>query len=177
MTEHDIAGTPEGRVAERISELRDERGLSQGDLAQLCHEAGFPFSVDAIQRLERGQRRVNVNTLVGLACALNVSPLVLILPTEGGDGVELTSSVTAPGGEVYEWFVGARPAPTSERTYDPRFEPPPELSDEERVAVWSRFRMRLPYATRTFRTIRVDEINKDNVVELFRDSNREREDR
>jgi transcriptional regulator with XRE-family HTH domain len=63
-------------VGERIRETRLKRGLTQGDLAQLCGT-----SVAAISHIERGTKVPTITTLVRIADALEcrVTKLVDVL--------------------------------------------------------------------------------------------------
>jgi transcriptional regulator with XRE-family HTH domain len=63
-------------VGERIREIRLKRGLTQGDLAQLCGT-----SVAAISHIERGTKVPTITTLVRIADALEcrVTKLVDVL--------------------------------------------------------------------------------------------------
>jgi transcriptional regulator with XRE-family HTH domain len=59
-------------VRQRIRELRRERGLTQ---EELCERAGI--SVDAISRIESGNRTPSLVTIERIADALGVSPAAL----------------------------------------------------------------------------------------------------
>ena len=63
-------------VGERIREVRVARGLTQGDLAELCGT-----SIAAISHIERGTKVPTITTLVRLADALEcrVTKLVDVL--------------------------------------------------------------------------------------------------
>jgi len=63
-------------VGERIREVRVTRGLTQGDLAELCGT-----SIAAISHIERGTKVPTITTLVRLADALEckVTKLVEVL--------------------------------------------------------------------------------------------------
>ena len=57
-----------GRLADGLRRLRVNRGLTQTDIARLAH-----VSPSAISQVESGQRGLNLDTLLTLAAALNVS--------------------------------------------------------------------------------------------------------
>jgi len=63
-------------VGERIREIRLKRGLTQGDLAELCGT-----SVAAISHIERGTKVPTITTLARIADALEcrVTKLVQVL--------------------------------------------------------------------------------------------------
>ncbi|MDT0462870.1 helix-turn-helix domain-containing protein [Streptomyces gibsoniae] len=66
------------RTARTIEIVRTERGLSQRRLAARVTAVGRPMSNTMLSRIERAQRRCDVNDLVALAEALHVFVLVLL---------------------------------------------------------------------------------------------------
>ncbi|MFE2684909.1 helix-turn-helix domain-containing protein [Streptomyces mirabilis] len=66
------------RTARTIEILRTERGLAQRELAARVTAIGRPMSNTMLARIERAQRRCDIDDLVALAQALRVSPLVLL---------------------------------------------------------------------------------------------------
>lgn len=78
-------------AAETIARLRRERGWEQRDLAERVATAGRGLSASVLSKIENGSRRIDVDDLVAVAAALEVSPALLILaaparPREpGGD--------------------------------------------------------------------------------------------
>ncbi|MFF8321733.1 helix-turn-helix domain-containing protein [Streptomyces bobili] len=66
------------RTARTIEILRTERGLAQRELAARVTAIGRPMSETMLSRIERAQRRCDIDDLVALAQALLVSPLVLL---------------------------------------------------------------------------------------------------
>ncbi|WP_109750563.1 helix-turn-helix domain-containing protein [Mycolicibacterium fallax] len=100
------AGLPTQAVAENLRRLRHQRRLSVRALSSRTY--GFlrprqldgpppmdePFGIppNGISEIENGLRRVDVDDLIALAVALDVSPAVLLmpnpeLPDENGEGV------------------------------------------------------------------------------------------
>ncbi|WP_119580164.1 helix-turn-helix domain-containing protein [Streptomyces europaeiscabiei] len=65
-------------AARTIEILRTERGLSQRQLAGRVTALGHPMSNTTLSRIERIQRRCDVDDLIATAEALLVSPLVLL---------------------------------------------------------------------------------------------------
>ncbi|WGH91435.1 helix-turn-helix transcriptional regulator [Auritidibacter ignavus] len=63
----------EQRVAERVRELREAKGLSYHALAAQMKAVGCEIYPSAIQKTEKAGRRITVDELVGYARALNVS--------------------------------------------------------------------------------------------------------
>ncbi|MFJ7205247.1 helix-turn-helix domain-containing protein [Streptomyces sp. NPDC098789] len=69
------------RTAGAIERLRTARGFAQRELADRVTALGRPMSNTMLSRIERTQRRCDVDDLVVLAAALGVSPLALLHPT------------------------------------------------------------------------------------------------
>lgn len=136
MATDDLNDTPEDIVARRVRELRVERGLSLSGLAQASTEAGFPLTKSILHKIEKGELRVNLNTVDGLAAVLGVSPLVLQLPADADTWVRVAGAKMTRAAALYEWMVGARPAPTSG-----------DVTSKARSSARIRFRKYLPYAS------------------------------
>ena len=66
------------RTARAIEIIRTERGLSQRQLARRVTALGHPMSNTMLSRIERVQRRCDIDDLVALAEALHVAPPVLL---------------------------------------------------------------------------------------------------
>ncbi|WP_234042549.1 helix-turn-helix domain-containing protein [Streptomyces marianii] len=71
-------GEAGGRVASQVTALRQRRGWDQRALAQRVTDAGRPMSPSVLGKVETAARRVDVDDLVALAAALEVSPAVLL---------------------------------------------------------------------------------------------------
>ena len=71
-------GTAGIRAARTIEILRTERGLAQRELAARVTALGRPMTNTMLSRIERAQRRCDIDDLVALAQALRVSPLALL---------------------------------------------------------------------------------------------------
>lgn len=69
------------RAARTIEILRTERGLAQRELAARVTAIGRPMTNTMLSRIERAQRRCDIDDLVVLAQALRISPLALLLET------------------------------------------------------------------------------------------------
>ncbi|MDF3144849.1 MULTISPECIES: helix-turn-helix transcriptional regulator [unclassified Streptomyces] len=66
------------RAARTIEILRTERGLAQRELAARVTALGRPMTNTMLSRIERAQRRCDIDDLVALAQALRVPPLTLL---------------------------------------------------------------------------------------------------
>lgn len=111
-----IAGPTSQRVAKNVMEWRKARQLQQKDLSAKLREIGRPMLSTVISKIERGERRIDVDDLMALAVALDVSPLALLLPTRGKatDPCALTDSLTAPAADVWLMADGEVPLHLSE---------------------------------------------------------------
>ncbi|MCX4093604.1 DEAD/DEAH box helicase family protein [Nocardia sp. alder85J] len=100
------------RVAERLRELRAERGLTLQALATRLAELGRPVDMSALAKVEKGQRRIDVDDLIALALALDASPNWLLLPRSlpRDTLVALTPAYQTDGSEVWSWAIRDRPA-------------------------------------------------------------------
>lgn len=89
-----------------------------------------------ISKIENGERKVDVDDLVALAVALDVSPVALLLPAEPGEGgqayelgkampadVEITPRTAAPWEYAWRWAHGEIPLHTPRGEDDPSRNP------------------------------------------------------
>jgi transcriptional regulator with XRE-family HTH domain len=85
--------------------------MSAQALADRCAELGHPLDRSVIAKLEKGYRAtVTLADLLALAAALEVSPLLLLLPFgEAEDAVEALPGRTVNPAEAYEWITGQPP--------------------------------------------------------------------
>lgn len=65
----------EGRIRENLRVLRERAGLSRPQLAKLCEP---PTSYQAIEKIERGERRLTIEWVERLANALRVDVELLV---------------------------------------------------------------------------------------------------
>lgn len=89
--------------------FREKRRLGYAELSRKLAEMGRDIPPLGLRRIEAGERRVDVDDLVALALALDVSPLALLLPAD-------TSSLVAgrPPWDVesiWLWASGSRALP------------------------------------------------------------------
>ena len=67
-------------VAANVKRLREQLNLGLRALAQRLADVGRPLTHAALDKIERGTRRVDVDDLMALAAALDVSPATLLMP-------------------------------------------------------------------------------------------------
>ncbi len=109
------AGPIGAAVAQNLEQLRESQNLSYAELSRRLTELGRPIAPLGLTRIRDGQRRVDVDDLVALALALDVSPATLLLPaeTDGGRG-HADLSVTEEGGDyarrqIWNWLTARAP--------------------------------------------------------------------
>lgn len=117
----DIGPTAE-TLSRNLTRLREAKGLTFTQVSKRLADGGRSISPLAVRRIEDGERRVDVDDLMALAIALDVSPTYFLMPdTEGpGDEVIVTGrseSVTAK--KLYdflhgEYGLGGRPVRVGE---------------------------------------------------------------
>jgi len=106
-----VASTPRDRsvsldvtgqhVREAVKNLRKAAGLTH---QQVCDRAGGAISRTAISDIERGVRKVDVDDLMHLALALDVSPLDLLLPERTDPGAHpITGATPRQTRELWAW--------------------------------------------------------------------------
>jgi transcriptional regulator with XRE-family HTH domain len=71
-------------VSANVKRLRKDRNLGLRSLANKLAEAGRPLGHSAVDQIEKGTRRVDVDDLIALAAALDVSPITLLVPLVPG---------------------------------------------------------------------------------------------
>jgi len=102
-----IAEPVAARTAVNVRELRKQRGLGLAEVAALMADLGRPLSLNGLSRVERGQRRIDVDDLVALALVLDVSPVRLLLtPDASDDRISLTPKVSVPKRDAWQWASG-----------------------------------------------------------------------
>ncbi|MGW4371997.1 DEAD/DEAH box helicase family protein [Nocardia takedensis] len=98
------------RVGQRLKDVRQSRGLTLNLLATRLSDLGRPIDLSALAKIEKGQRRVDVDDLMALARALDVSPNWLLFPeTATNDRVDLTAAFSMTGREAWQWAVRDQP--------------------------------------------------------------------
>lgn len=105
-------------VARNVRQHRERQGLSTYDLARRLATAGRPIAANALSKIERAERRVDVGDLMVLAVVLNIAPASLLLPPDDSPStvVELLPGRAPDGGEVrmtaerlWDWADGQQP--------------------------------------------------------------------
>jgi transcriptional regulator with XRE-family HTH domain len=103
-------GPTSRRAARNLKELRGR--IPVRELSQRLEELGQPILPSGITKIEQGRRRVDVDDLVALAIALNVSPNRLLLDPESDDEeLLLTDGVTCSRKQAWNWATGSESLP------------------------------------------------------------------
>lgn len=102
------------RLSKRVQDLRQARGLTLGTLARRLGELGRPIDLSALAKVEKGQRRVDVDDLVALARVLDVSPNWLLLPdTASHEQIELAERFRLTSSDAWKWAIRDQPRESS----------------------------------------------------------------
>lgn len=99
-------GDLSAQIAGTIRRIREGRRLPYTELADRLAKIGRPIPVLGLRRIEKGERRVDVDELVALAQALEVPAIRLIFPIGQDEQVELLPGVRMPVEPALAWFVG-----------------------------------------------------------------------
>jgi transcriptional regulator with XRE-family HTH domain len=109
-------------VAANIEGLRESQNLSYAELSRRLTELGRPIAPLGLTRIRDHQRRVDVDDLVALALALDVSPVTLLLPGASAKG----SAPVTEGGEdyprrqIWRWLIAESPVDVPNSIHPPR---------------------------------------------------------
>jgi len=82
-------------VSANVKRLRTQQNLGLRALSEKLGEVGRPLRHSAVDQIEKGTRRVDVDDLMALAAALGVSPITLLMPEMRAEKARET--VAAPG--------------------------------------------------------------------------------
>lgn len=100
------------RTAANLKQIRQERGVSYAELGRRLKALLHPILDTGIMKIEKGDRRVDVDDLVALALALGVTPNRLILPDVDLPGITtgyaLTPAVAGTPVALWQWAQGER---------------------------------------------------------------------
>ena len=94
------------RVAGRLRQLRLQRELTLAQLAERLDGLGNPISLSGLSKIEKHQRRVDVDDLVSLALALDVSPNLILLRDSASQSDEIQLAPTVAMSEARAWDWG-----------------------------------------------------------------------
>lgn len=93
----------EEQFRKRLRELREERGWSQDQLANMLHDKGFDWLIKTtISKIEAGKRNVRIDEAVAIADLFQL-PLDVLLSRSSARKVDLQSFLTSALGAVKEF--------------------------------------------------------------------------
>jgi transcriptional regulator with XRE-family HTH domain len=109
-------GPTGARVARNVKRLRQARGLSYIGLSRRLKDLGHPILDTGLMRIEKGNddggRRVDVDDLITLALALDVTPNALLLPPRADDTeTYMTPNAYAKAATTWRWATGDKSFP------------------------------------------------------------------
>jgi len=104
-----VPGSITRHVIDNVKRIRTGHNWSQATLAARLTEVGRPIRATGLHRLETGKRRIDVDDLVGLAAALEVSPITLLMPFTAKGTVDVTAKIQAEALAAWDWMRGIRP--------------------------------------------------------------------
>lgn len=117
--------TPLGPVGETLREnikrIREGQRLTYVELSERLGSIGRTIPVLGLRRIERGERRVDVDDLMALAYALGVPPVDLLVPGDlvSNEPYSITPEVHAQAGPARAWIRGDAWLPLPDRVGDP----------------------------------------------------------
>lgn len=104
-----VPGPIAQNVIANVRRLRARSGLTLVELSEKLGKVGHPILPTGLQRLEAGKRRVDPDDLVGLAVALEVAPISLLLPHVDEGQVQLTDSMSVDVEHAWDWARAKEP--------------------------------------------------------------------
>lgn len=90
-----------------IRTIREANRVTYVELSQRLEALGRPIAVLGLRRIEKGERRVDVEDLLALAQALGVHPIDLLVPADGnGDPYTVTPGTVTTVTVARAWITG-----------------------------------------------------------------------
>jgi len=113
-------------VAENIEAARKSQRLSLKDLSGRLDRMGRKISVSSLSKIENGDRRIDVDDLVSIAIALDVSPLGLLLPRGEYHQMRIITGGVGSLPLIWNWARGMQSLeyPGDDRSFAARSLPP-----------------------------------------------------
>ncbi|EHB54786.1 helix-turn-helix domain protein [Mycolicibacterium rhodesiae JS60] len=108
-------------VAANLTAVREAHNLNYTQVSDRLAAVGWSISAVGIRRIESGERRVDVDDLVALAAALDVSPATLLVPgsSHGDCIVEATGLNESIEVEfLWAWVTASQPLPDTVSMFD-----------------------------------------------------------
>jgi transcriptional regulator with XRE-family HTH domain len=95
-------------IGKQVSRARQRRGWTQQRLADAirAHDKTSKLGRGAVAKIENGERKVSVDEWLLLSAALNVPPVLLLLPLGSEDVVEITPRSRIHPQLALDWLMG-----------------------------------------------------------------------
>lgn len=136
--ERETAPTAAGEILRtNIKRIREGQRLTFVEVSERLTSVGRQIPVLGLRRIERGERRVDVDDLFALAYVLGVPPLYLLIPNDlAGDApYSIAPAVEATADAVSRWITGDAWMPDQVDPSKPFDIPEPEWSTDLTWAV------------------------------------------
>ncbi|WP_288076303.1 helix-turn-helix transcriptional regulator [Rhodococcus sp. (in: high G+C Gram-positive bacteria)] len=106
-------------VRTNIARVRDEQRLTLRQVAERLADTDRPLAHNTLSEIERGARRCDVDDLIALSVALDVSPLALLMPPADSkdEPVQATGIENVTARDFLAFLEGMR-SPTMPRGLD-----------------------------------------------------------
>jgi transcriptional regulator with XRE-family HTH domain len=102
-------GPTGARLAENVKVIRERLPLTTEQLAERVTSLGRPMRANTITKIEKAQRRVDIDDAVALAIALRVNLSTLVLPYSTKGTAQLTEATTVTAVGAWDWADGRSP--------------------------------------------------------------------
>jgi len=102
---------------ERLRQLRELRGLTQAQLADQVTANGTPLNREAVMKIERGGRRVDIEEVVALTWALQ-GVLVQLLTPPGNDLLALSDGIAVDAEGLSNFLLYGDPVLAAPAAFD-----------------------------------------------------------
>jgi len=101
-------GPAGGALRENIRRIREAQRLTYVELSDRLSKAGRPIPVLGLRRIERGERRVDVDDLLAIAHVLSAHPVDLLVPAAAADAdpYSVTPEVKTTVATARDWIGG-----------------------------------------------------------------------
>lgn len=106
--------TPARRVASAVRRYREGQSVPYTELSERLSRVGVPIPVLGLRRIEKGERRVDIDELIALARVLGVPPILLVLPLGKEETVEVLPGEHRSTWAVAKWFGGQSAFPAGD---------------------------------------------------------------
>jgi transcriptional regulator with XRE-family HTH domain len=111
------------KVVGALKRARGIAGLSAQSVAEATNALGYPVTRSQIANYENGRTRsLDVATLLTLASALNVPPVLLLFPGYPDGEVEVLPGRKVTSRQAVEWFSGQARMPGGDSPTNPGIE-------------------------------------------------------